>query len=126
MKLWMILILVFTIECFATNDVKAPKLTFIGKRIIKIGKVKEGEVIEQKVFFTNTGNYPLIIKDIRKSCNCAKAIVEDPRTLPKDTNYISITVNTKGKIGINVVDIVLTTNTQQKEYITKLIMDIKK
>jgi len=59
-----IIILMLSINCFATNDIKAPKLTFIGKRIVNFGVVKENEVIKQKIFFTNTGNSPLIIKDI--------------------------------------------------------------
>lgn len=115
-----------SINCLATNGTKIPKLTFIGKRIVNIGVVKEGEIIKQKCFFTNTGNFPLIIKDITKSCNCTEVTLKEPRTLPGDTNYMSIAVDTERKVGINVVDVVLNTNTQQKEHLVKLIMEVEK
>lgn len=122
MKTVIIIILVLSINCFATNDTKVPKLMFIGKRIVNIGVVKEGEIIKQKIFFTNTGNTPLIIKDITKSCNCTEVVLKEPRTFPGDTNYMSIAVDTKRKVGINVIDVVLNTNTKQKEHVAKLIM----
>lgn len=115
-----------SINCFAIHDVKIPTLVFVGKRIVNVGVVKEGEIIKQKIFFTNTGNSPLIIKDITKSCNCTSVKLKESRTLPRDTNCMSITVDTKGKVGINVIDIVLNTNTQYKEHVAKLIMEIKK
>lgn len=126
MKVVMIVVLIFSMNCLASNNAKDPKLKFIGKRVINMGVVKEGIIISQKFFFTNTGNYPLIIKDITKSCNCTEVILKEPNTLPRDTNYMTITVNTKGKVGVNVVDVVLNTNTQQKEHIAKLIMEVEK
>lgn len=39
---------------------------------------------------------------------------------------MSITVDTKGKVGINVIDIVLNTNTQYKEHVAKLIVEVEK
>lgn len=53
-------------------------------------------------------------------------MLKERKTCPKDTNYMSVTVDTKGKVGINIVDIVLNTNTQQKEHIAKLIMEVEK
>ena len=51
-------------------------------------------------------------------------MLKEPRTLPRDTNCMSITVDTKGKVGI--IDIVLNTNTQYKEHVAKLIVEVEK
>ena len=121
-----ILIILISTHCFATNNTTEPKLTFIGKRMINLGVVKEGEIISQKIFFTNSGDSTLVIKNTTKSCNCANVTLKESRTFPKDTNYVSITIDTKGKIGINVVDVILNTNTLQKEHIIKVTMEVEK
>lgn len=126
MRAIIVIILMLSINCLAINDTKVPKLTFVGKRIVNFGIVKEGKIIEQKIYFTNTGDSLLIVKDITKSCNCTEVMLKERKTCPKDTNYMSVTVDTKGKVGINIVDIVLNTNTQQKEHIAKLIMEVEK
>ena len=60
MRVVIIIVLMLSINCFAIHDVKMPTLVFVGKRIVNLGVVKEGEIIKQKFFFTNTGNSPLI------------------------------------------------------------------
>ena len=84
MRVVIIIVLMLSINCFAIHDVKMPTLVFVGKRIVNLGVVKEGEIIKQNFFFTNTGNSPLIIKDITKSCNCTAVVLKEPRTLPRD------------------------------------------
>lgn len=55
MRAIIVIILMLSINCLAINDTKVPKLTFVGKRIVNFGIVKEGKIIEQKIYFTNTG-----------------------------------------------------------------------
>ncbi len=124
MKVIIVIILLFAIDCFATNEARVPELTFVGKRIVNLGVIKEGNVVKRKIYFTNTGDSLLIVNKVAKSCNCTAVTLKDLKTFPGDTN--SVTVDTKGKVGISVIDIVMSTNARYREYVAKLIMEVKK
>ena len=52
MKVIIVIILLFAIDCFATNEARVPELTFVGKRIVNLGVIKEGNVVKRKIYFT--------------------------------------------------------------------------
>ena len=126
MKVIIVIILLFAIDCFATNEARVPELTFVGKRIVNLGVIKEGNVVKRKIYFTNTGDSMLIVNKVAKSCNCTAVTLKELKTFPGDTNYMAVTVDTKGKVGISVIDIVMSTNARYREYVAKLIMEVKK
>jgi hypothetical protein len=59
------------------------------------GIVKKGEVVKLKFEFTNTGNEPLIIFEVKTECSCTK--IEFPKTpiLPKETSEFIVIFDTK-------------------------------
>ena len=58
----------------ATAKIDGPVITF-KKAVHDFGVVKEGDVVETKFEFTNTGNAPLLITKIKAGGGC---------TVPKD------------------------------------------
>lgn len=59
MRVVIIIVLMLSINCFAIHDVKMPTLVFVGKRIVNLGVVKEGEIIKQKFFFYKYGKFSI-------------------------------------------------------------------
>jgi len=61
------------------------------------GEVMEGEKVNHKYFFKNTGSEPLIISNAKGSCGCT--VPNWPRTpiAPGDSAEIDVTFDSKGK-----------------------------
>jgi hypothetical protein len=69
------------------------------KTVNKFGKVKEGEIITFTYTFTNSGTEPLIISDIKVSCGCTVPKYPKQPIAPGAEETITVTFDTKGKIG---------------------------
>lgn len=105
---------------------KQPKLVFEGKRILNIGDVIQGDTVRQEFIIKNEGNAPLVILDIGKSCTCTDVEISSKIIHPQKTATITVVVATKAKNGTSVMDVLLKANTQQKEHIVKLIVNVVK
>ena len=73
-------------------------------------KIKEGDHVEYKFKFTNTGKTPLIISSATATCGCT--IPEPPKEpiLPGKESFIKVIFNSAGKPGINDKVITVTSN----------------
>ena len=89
---------------------KAPVIKF-DKTEFDFGKILQGEVVSYTFHFTNTGNAPLIITNVDKSCGCTAS--EYPRTPiePGGTGDIKITYDSKGHHGFQSKALVVVSNT---------------
>ena len=75
------------------------------------GEIKEGDVVEHIFSFTNTGEAPLIISDVKATCGCT--VPEWPKEeIPVgSTGEIKVKFNSKGRSGIQNKTVTLTANT---------------
>ena len=71
------------------------------KNTLKFPKTKEGEVLRFQFEFTNSGNAPLVISDIKPTMVCPCTQVEYPQepVMPGKSAMIKVSFDTKGKIG---------------------------
>ncbi len=102
----------------ASAQTTAPVLTSIQwiDSIVNKGSVAEGEELEIAFRFKNTGDSPLIIKDVRPSCGCTLAEKPEAPVAPGKEGIIKTSFDTKGRIGNNHKTIVVDTNTEQGSY----------
>jgi hypothetical protein len=63
------------------------------------GKVDSGMAVKHDFIFTNTGDQPLEIKDVRPACGCTTAGSWDKNVEPGKTGKISIQFNSAGYSG---------------------------
>ena len=68
------------------------------KEIIDYGKITEGAEGKRIFEFTNTGNAPLVIKDIKSSCSCTKPKKPEQPIMPGEKGKIEVSYDTK-RIG---------------------------
>jgi len=73
-----------------------PKITFDHKTH-RFPKTNEGILLEHDYTFTNTGNEPLIIQDIKVSCTCTKFTFPKEPMLPNQSGVIHVTFDTNKK-----------------------------
>lgn len=86
------------------------------KRIHKFDEVQEGEQLTHTFKFENKGLVPLIISNYNVECDCTKAIYSKEPIMPDDHGEITITFDTKGKIGWQYRKIQLHANTKKSPY----------
>ncbi|MEY4875124.1 MAG: hypothetical protein RL708_273 [Bacteroidota bacterium] len=63
------------------------------------GNVVEGPAAVFEYKFTNTGNEPLIISDVQKSCGCTTPDWTKEPILPGKTGKVIASFDTKGRVG---------------------------
>lgn len=59
------------------------------------GFVKKGEIVKIEFDFTNVGNEPLIISDVKVSCSCTSIDYPEQPVAPNQTGKVIITFDTK-------------------------------
>ena len=83
--------LLFILVLLACLQVSAQEFEF-KKEIINYGKITKGDNGKRIFEFTNIGNAPLIIKEIKTSCDCAIPKKPEKPIMPneKSNNYSRI------------------------------------
>ena len=60
----------------------------------------DGDMVEFKFRFKNTGTKPLIVTNASASCGCTVPEKPELPILPGDTSFIKVVFNSKGRIGM--------------------------
>ncbi len=76
-----------------------PVLAFLPSSSYDFGTVEEGAVVEHEFEIINTGKMPLIINDVRGTCQCTAADWTKTPILPNEKGMIKLVFKTKGKSG---------------------------
>lgn len=71
-----------------------PKIKF-DKTVHDYGKIQCGKVVEAEFPFTNMGDAPLLIKKLRATCGCTKAVHGSRDVPPKGTSKIVASFDTR-------------------------------
>lgn len=79
------------------------------------GEVNEGDIVEHKFKFTNTGKVPLTILKARSSCGCTVPEYSDEPIPPGGRGEITAKFNTTNKIDLQKKLIYVTANTYPNE-----------
>jgi hypothetical protein len=90
------------------------------------GTITEGEKIEIAYRFKNTGEHPLIIKDVRPSCGCTVAEKPQEPIAPGKEGIIKAIFNSQNKQGLNHKTITVVANTQPETYALKFTVTVNK
>lgn len=92
--------LVFFFALFAPASLiaQSPKFDFDHK-VQKFDKTKEGPVLSFIYPFTNSGDKPLVIQDMKVACTCTKFEFPKYPIMPGERDTIHVTFDTKGKMG---------------------------
>lgn len=93
-KLFLVIIIFLSSKLiFAQPEIKFDEKTK------KFEKTKAGEILKFDYSFTNTGDHPLIISEVKVTCGCTKPEFPQEPVKPGETGIIKVSFDTKGKIG---------------------------
>jgi len=76
----------------------------------KFGTIKTGDKISHKFKFTNTGNAPLVIKNVDVSCGCTFPSYPFLPIKPGEAGEIDVTFNSEHKMGRQKPTVTVVTN----------------
>ncbi|NJN77098.1 MAG: DUF1573 domain-containing protein [Saprospiraceae bacterium] len=104
-------------EAVVDNEPKVPakraKIQFAQKSF-DYGMIEQGDKVEHRFTFTNTGDADLIIKDAQASCGCTTPSYPFVPIKPGKSAHIGVTFSSVGKMGTQHPTITVTSNTYPK------------
>ncbi|MBQ0735964.1 DUF1573 domain-containing protein [Aquimarina celericrescens] len=84
------------------------------------GTINEGDVVEHKFTFTNTGKAPLVIVNAKGSCGCTVPQWTKEPIAPGDSGEMLVKFNSNGKPNQQTKQVTITTNTEAGKEILKI------
>ncbi len=99
-------------------NMKEPKIEFAVTEH-DFGKMIQGEQVSFTFKFKNTGNAPLIISAVEKTCGCTDTKFPKEPIKPGDTGGISITYDSKGHKGFQSRRLIVKANTNPSETVLR-------
>jgi hypothetical protein len=91
-------------SCGGSDEVEVgQKTTMTVEKVFDAGDVAKGEVITAKFNIENTGEYPLVIAEVKGSCSCTVADYPEDPIMPGDKGVILAHVNTD-KTGTGLIN----------------------
>ena len=102
---------------------KEPIITF-DKTEHEFGKLLQGEVVTYSFHFTNTGNAPLLITEVKTSCGCTAGDFPREPIKPGQDGLIKATYDSKGHHGFQSRTLSVTSNTNPSTTVLRLKADV--
>ncbi|MBP2832283.1 DUF1573 domain-containing protein [Aquimarina sp. U1-2] len=84
------------------------------------GTINEGDVVEHKFTFTNTGKAPLVIVNAKGSCGCTVPEWTKEPIAPGASGEMLVKFNSNGKPNQQTKQVTITTNTEAGKEILKI------
>lgn len=100
-------------------SVGVPELVF-DSDLHDFGRISEGESISYSFHFTNKGNADLVISGCHASCGCTVADYPKGRIAPGQEGYVTVSFNSRGKVGQQYQEVVVSSNSQPSRKVLKI------
>ncbi|WP_299628061.1 DUF1573 domain-containing protein [uncultured Tenacibaculum sp.] len=104
--------------CFITLSVNAQEFKF-ETEVINYGKIALGSEGKRVFEFTNVGDAPLIIKDIKSTCGCTVPSKPEKPIMPGEKGKIEVSYDTKRPGGFSKA-ITIYSNAKQERKMLKI------
>ena len=124
MKKIIIIIFAFSISAYSFGQQNKSEITF-EKTVIDYGTVEKGANGIRDFVFTNTGDAPLIISNVKSTCGCTIPKKPEKPIMPGESDKIQVKYDTK-RIGKFTKTITLTTNSAEKTKILTIKGEVQK
>lgn len=101
------------------ESVGLPALTF-DCDLHDFGRITEGESIAYSFHFRNTGKSDLVISGCNASCGCTVADYPKKRIAPGEEGYVTVSFNSRGKVGQQYQEVTVNSNAQPSRNVLKI------
>jgi len=108
------------ITASGNSDMKElPVMEFV-ETIHDFGTVIEGETVTYSFKFKNTGGSDLLISSVSASCGCTATKFTKEAVKPGDEGVVTVSFNTKRRIGFQNKSITVAANTQPNKTVLRI------
>lgn len=114
-----------TISKSAENPTKKAAVISFDKKEFDFGKILQGEVVSYTFHFTNTGNVPLIITSVDKSCGCTASDFPRDPIAPGQGGDIKISYDSKGHFGFQTKTVTVNANTMPSNTVLRIKAEVR-
>ncbi len=90
------------------------------------GRLLQGEMVSYTFKFTNTGNAPLVISAVNRSCGCTASEYTKAPIAPGESGHIKLTYDSNGHNGIQNKTVTVVTNTNPAATMLRIKAEIVK
>lgn len=90
----------FLVLVFGLSTTLAQQVEFLHPKVIELGKVQQGEILEGKIEFKNTGDVAVEIQAIKPSCGCTAVTPEKMVYNSGETATIPFSIKTENFHGL--------------------------
>lgn len=101
------------------NNENMPQFQF-ETDIHDFGKAIEGEILTYSFKFKNSGKADLVIATASATCGCTVPTFSREPIRPGENGTVTVTFNTKGKMGFQHKTVTLVANTQPSNYVLNI------
>ncbi len=105
------IIFFFILFLIDNQDLTAQSTFEFEHQMHDFGQIMEGQVVSHDFVYTNTGDQPLVISNVRASCGCTTPYWTKEPVLPGKSGRITASYNSKGRPGNFNKTITITANT---------------
>jgi len=106
-----------------TSKADENRLIFLEK-IYEFGVVKADTLLSARFHFVNVGKDTVHIDYVNPECSCTSYLLSKQDLAPRDTAYIDIAYNTKGKFGAQKAYVIVRANTKEQMYKLTINVDV--
>ena len=95
-------------------------------KVIRHGKILEGDEVKLSFSFENVGDAPLIIQSYEVACTCTKVSYPEAPIAPGQSGEILVDFDSNGKIGYQDRSIMITSNAKDSPAKIRFTLNVKK
>lgn len=82
--------------------------------VFDFGEIEEGEIVNHKFKFTNTGSEPVIISKVSASCGCTTPEYTSTPVAPGKEGEIAVRFDSNGQKGVQQKIVTIASNAKEK------------
>lgn len=125
MKKYFLLIIAVAFASLAIAQQSGPAISW-EKTVHDFGEFNEEAGVQTAIFeFTNTGNEPLYLTNVKASCGCTATDYTKEPVQPGAKGFVKASYNPKNRPGKFTKQITVTTNEFQPTSIVRIMGDVK-
>lgn len=112
----------FVIDCNGENG-KEDELLFFNKHHV-FGTVQQDTLLKARFYFVNISKRVVQIEYVNPECSCTGYILSKKKLMPKDTAYVELRFDSKGKYGLQKIYTIMKADTYVKMYKLTIYADV--
>jgi len=89
------------------------------EEVYDFGEIKQGDKVSHVFRFSNTGNYPLKLSNVKPSCGCTSPNWSQEPIQPGEEGFVEVVFDSAGKLGAQMKSITVFLNSEEQRKVLR-------